>query len=539
MARSRLLSLVLGVCTIACASSSRYVGTGDYVITPDSLRHRLEDFSDDSMLGRHFLGVGHDRATAYLAGEAARVGLEPAGENGGWFQTLHMYSRRLSPQSRIVVGDSTLVPVHDFKMFSFGRGQPRDIAGAQVVYGGIVGDTTTQISADAAASHVVLLGVPIDMTPERVYQDVGYGPRSRFGRAASVAIASLDYLPLPQRAITPVIDPLDPTASRADAQPSTLLVTRGAASMMLGHTMDGAVAGTLGRVLDAHLSVDERDIPTRNVIALLRGSDDALATTYVALGAHSDHFGVSAAPFDHDSVRAAALAQHRWGENVSASRIRTLRDSLMGTHHPRPDSIFNGADDDGSGSVALLEIARALSSGPRPRRSVLFVWHAAEENGFLGSRWFVEHPTVPLDSIVAQINLDMIGRGSSLDIKGGGPRFLEVIGSTRRSAELWPVIDAVNASAGSPFVIDTADTEGVYCRSDHRNYARFGIPIAFLTTGSHIDYHAVSDEAAYVDYAKLTAVSRFTADVVRALANRPIRLLLNGPTPDPRSLCHG
>lgn len=193
----------------------------------------------------------------------------------------------------------------------------------------------------------------------------------------------------------------------------------------------------------------------------------------------------------------------------------------------------------GSGSVALLEIARALSSGVRPRRSVLFVWHAAEEDGLVGSKWFVEHPTVPLDSIIAQVNLDMVGRGGTSDIRNGGPRFLQVIGSTRRAPDLWPLIDRANANAGGLFSIDTTDSEGTYCRSDHWNYARFGIPIAFLTTGSHADYHAVSDEAEYIDYAKLTAVSRLTVDIVRALADRPVRLSLHGSKPDPRNFCHG
>ena len=491
------------------------------------------------MLGRSPFGGGHDRATAYLAREAARAGLEPAGDSGGWFQTLHLYARRLSPESRITVGDSALVPVRDFKVFPFSGGQPRSITGAQVVYGGIVGDTTTQISADAAASRIVLLGVPSDMTPQRVYRDVSYGPQSRFGRAISVVIASLDFLSPAQRAITTAVGPLDATTPRADAQPSSILVTRRAASMMLGRDAGGAVPGAMGRVIGGRLIVEDRDMPTRNVVAILRGSDKKLSQTYVALGAHSDHLGLSPAPFDHDSVRAAALARRRGGATATDSVLLSVRDSLTRTHRPRRDSIYNGADDNGSGSVALLEAARALSSGPRPRRSVLFVWHAAEEDGLLGSRWFVEHPTLPLDSIVAHINLDMIGRGTSADITGGGLRFLNVLGSTRRSAEFWPLIAKVNAEAGLPFAIDTADTRGVYCLSDHWNYARYGIPIALFTTGSHIDYHSVSDEPDYIDYAKLAAVSRFTVEVVRALANRRTRLLPNGPAPDNRSFCRG
>lgn len=491
------------------------------------------------MLGRSYLDIGHDRATSYLAREAGRIGLQPAGEDGGWFQTFHMYWRRLSPQSRIVVGDSTLAPVRDFKLFSAGRGQPRSMTGAQVIYGGIVGDTSTQISADAAASRVVLLGVPADMTPERVYRNVGYGPTSRFGRAAGVAIASLDYLSPAQRSIFPAVGPLDPTTPRADEQPATVLVTRRAAAILLGSVLDGARAGTLGRIVDDRIRIEERDIPTRNVIAVLPGRDSALAGTYVALGAHSDHLPASPVAVDHDSARAVALVRRRYGENATPAQLAAQRQDMIAGHRPRRDSIFNGADDDGSGSVALLEVARALSSGTRPRRSVLFVWHGAEEDGLVGSSWFVEHSTVPVDSIVAQINLDMVGRGRAEDISHGGPHFLQAIGSSRRSPDLWPLLERVNARMPSPFVIDSADTEGAYCRSDHWSYARYGIPIVFLTTGGHADYHAVSDEAAYVDYAKLTAVSQLTADLVQALGDRGGRLSVSGSKPDPRAFCRG
>ena len=110
------------------------------------------------------------------------------------------------------------------------------------------------------------------------------------------------------------------------------------------------------------------------------------------------------------------------------AQIAHLRDSLRTLHPARRDSINNGADDDGSGSMALLEIAEAMVKGDRPKRSVLFVWHAAEEDGLLGSRYFSDHPTVPRDSIVAEINTDMLGRGRASDHEGGGPSY-RVIGS--------------------------------------------------------------------------------------------------------------
>src|SRR5262249_39944459 len=149
-------------------------------------------------------------------------------------------------------------------------------------------------------------------------------------------------------------------------------------------------------------------------------------------------------PVDHDSLRAfntivrpmGADSRNRAPTAEEVDNIRAILDSLRRLHPPRRDSIRNGADDDGSGTIALIELARAFSrSKERPKRSILFVSHTAEEKGLLGSDWFTDHPTVPIDSIVAEVDVDMIGRGASSDIKGGGPRYLEVVGLRRLSKE--------------------------------------------------------------------------------------------------------
>ena len=134
------------------------------------------------------------------------------------------------------------------------------------------------------------------------------------------------------------------------------------------------------------------------------------------------------------------------------------------------------------GSVALLEIAESVAkAGPKPRRSLLFIWHTGEEEGLFGSRYFTDNPTVPRDSIVAEINVDMIGRGDSGDIEGGGPGYIQVIGSRRLSTELGDLVEKVNTDSGFGLKFDYQfDAPGhpqqYYCRSDHYMYARFGIP---------------------------------------------------------------
>src|SRR5437764_6688875 len=128
-----------------------------------------------------------------------------------------------------------------------------------------------------------------------------------------------------------------------------------------------------------------------------------------------------------------------------------IRDSFARLHPARRDSINNRADDDGSRAMVLLEIAESMAHGARPKRSVLFVWHAAEEDGLLGSRYFTDHPTVARDSIVAQLNTDMIGRGRPTDHEGGGPSYLRMIGSRRLSTELGDIGERVNAEGRHRF----------------------------------------------------------------------------------------
>jgi Zn-dependent M28 family amino/carboxypeptidase len=187
----------------------------------------------------------------------------------------------------------------------------------------------------------------------------------------------------------------------------------------------------------------------------------------------------------------------------------------------RGDSIANGADDDGSGTVSLLAIARTLQRAPvHPKRSTLFVWHVGEEKGLLGSAYFVQHPTVPIDSIVAQINADMVGRNAASVLYTVGPN----AAPNNQSRRLGAVVDSVNAAQVPPFVINrewdsATHPEHIYERSDHFNYARKGIPIVFFTTGMHDDYHMPSDDPSKIDYEKMARVARLMRDVGVAVGN--------------------
>ena len=293
----------------------------------------------------------------------------------------------------------------------------------------------------------------------------------------------------------------------------------------------------------------------RNVIAILRGSDPVLRNEFVAIGAHNDHVGTRPSAVDHDSLRAYNLELHRagaphWDRTVPAERraaardaIRVNMDSLRRIRPARRDSIYNGADDDGSGTVTVLEIAEALAkTSVKPKRSILFVWHTAEEKGLLGAKWFTDNPTVPREAIVAQLNMDMVGRGGAADIAGGGPDYLQLVGSRRLSTELGDIVEQVNSARSQPFKFDyaldaNAHPERIYCRSDHYMYARYGIPVTFFTTGLHADYHQVTDEVQYIDFDHMMRVGELVRDVAIRIANLGHRPRVDKPVGDPSAAC--
>jgi hypothetical protein len=283
----------------------------------------------------------------------------------------------------------------------------------------------------------------------------------------------------------------------------------------------------------------------RNVIAVVPGSDPALRGEYVSITAHNDHVGFSHSVVDHDSLRAfnsvvrplGADSRPREATPAEVVRIRGIIDSLRKIRPPRPDSIYNGADDDGSGTIALIELAEAFMKGNvKPRRSILFVSHTAEEKGLLGSAWYTDHATVPMDSIVAEIDVDMIGRGAATDIKGGGPTYLEVVGLRRLSTEFGDWFEAVNAKETVPFKFNYEyDAPGhpdqYYCRADHYSYARYGIPSVSLSRGSHMDYHQVTDEPQYIDYPDYARLTQLVFDAAVFVANAEHGPRLDEPKP--------
>lgn len=478
-------------------------------VTAAELRRDLMAFADDSMRGRETGTPDALRAARWIADRLRRLELEPAGDSL-FLQRVPLQRETFTTEARVEVRDgegvSTLRIGRDVApLLNLGAGIPptRRTADGDVVFAGF--------ALPGAGERDELAALDIE---GKVVVVVNGAPGSADG-AARVRAESQDAISerlariLPRRPAAVIVllagkgrelfDQVAPGLTRGISMrapaPDVPEDERVIPLIMLGPLVPGSPllpAGwpandrpqpLTGRRLVATLPQQRDDITEYNVAAVVRGRDPSLQSTYVAFGAHYDHVGIVPA--------------------------------VQG------DSIANGADDDGSGTVSLLAIARLLQQAPvKPRRSTLLVWHVGEEKGLLGSSWFTDHPTVPIDSIVAQLNADMIGRNGPDSIFVIGPRSAP----NALSVRLGAVVDSVNAALPRPFRIDRGmdgpdHPEHIYERSDHFNYARKGIPIVFITTGLHADYHRPSDDATTVDYDKLARVTQLLVEVGRAVGN--------------------
>jgi Zn-dependent M28 family amino/carboxypeptidase len=543
-------------------------------ITERDLRIRLYQFADDSMQGRQVGRVGNMKGTEMIANEVKRLGLLPAGDNGTYFQVLPYHTKHFTNHSRLTVNGNPLTWMQDWVAVPGARA-PRAIANADVIFGGVTGDTLHQITAAQAAGKFVVL---LPALPQAAGVVAAGGGRGGFGFAAprfpdavAVATVDLDALTSAQRATINIptvastngggrggrgggapmsaVDSLRAQLA-ALAPQATIRITRDAAARLFTRrSIDGLNPGNTGGTVTASLDfIEEPTEWARNVVAVIPGSDPVLKNEYVAIGAHNDHIGMTAAAVDKDSLKAFNYIRNRMllankMIALTPDQLATIRVNMDSIRRRIPkarmDSISNGADDDGSGSMGVLEIAEAIQAmRVKPKRSTLFVWHTGEEAGLVGSAFFTANPTVPIDSVVAQINIDMIGRGRAEDLPGGGPDYVGVVGSFFDSKDLGETVAAVNKKQAKPLAFDyqydsTMTWSGynnIYGRSDHFNYARQGVPIAFFFTGLHGDYHQRSDEAEFIDYPHYARIANYLKDVVVEVGNGP-RPRMNGSKP--------
>ena len=565
-------------------------------ITANDLRTRLYQFADDSMKGRRIGEPGNFMATAYIAREFKRLGLKPAGDNGGYFQDLPFGPVGFdSTTARLAVAGAPLtaradwipVPPSGINGFS-GRG---DLANLPTVFAGRWGDTAVALDAAMMRGKVaVFVATPAsaglatprpapllrcDSLPDRFGaaaaaisdaairdsitraggnpnaaggRGAGAGVRdARAQRAGAVGILLVALDSVPRATVNAAFNnrmTMEP-APAAGGSPAGAVISRGAAARLFGQPVEQLTVGATGQPVTGSWSYEWHMSPTpgRNVIAILPGSDPARASEYVLVGAHNDHVGVNATSFDHDSLRAVNTVTRRQGNNdpicrptpAQQHRIDSLIARARSIRPARRDSIMNGADDDGSGTVVLLEIAERFAK-EKPARSIIFVSHEGEEAGLLGSRWFTDHPTIPLSSIVAAHNMDMLGKGRVDQVKFGGPTSVQTLGARRLARDFGDIIDSVNATRAETMAIDktwdvSANPMNRFCRSDQVNYVRNNVPVTYFSLGYAQDYHQATDEPQYIEYDHTARLARFIHDVMLAIANRKDRPAITGADP--------
>ncbi|MFL5575252.1 MAG: M28 family peptidase [Gemmatimonadaceae bacterium] len=514
--RTRALLLAGAVGAVALGGggcASRRPGTAapaaHAALNAETLRRDLEVFASDSFAGRRTGTPDAMRAARFLAERLAASGVEPAGDSG-YYQRVPLARPAYGPGTRFEVrtaaGVEPLTAGEALLPLPRPTGSdalPATRAEGDVVFlgAGVPGGGVTQAELDrmdvGGKVAVVVHGVGAPAPPGEVGRAIeALLPRRPAAVVVLLAGESARLLPQLERQYARLARSGEPYLAPPDSLRTLPMLLLGDAARAAPLLPPGWPADRRPRALAGRRFAGEIDatFTAYNVVGIVRGRDPALRATYVAYGAHYDHIGIQRPAEGEDAGATAA------------------------------DTIANGADDDGSGSVALLAIARAFAGGERPRRSLLFVWHVGEEQGLLGSEHFAAHPTVPIDSIVAQLNADMIGRNAPDSLYVVGPR----AAPRGQSRVLGEIVDSVNAALPRPFAVNRewdspTHPEQIYYRSDHYNYARRGVPVVFFTSGLHADYHRVTDEASKIDYDKLARVGTLLLHVGRAVGERETR----------------
>lgn len=523
-------------------------------ITPDELKEWLSYIASDELQGRQIYTEGMGLAAAYIADHAKEWGLKPGGDHGSYFQDVKVLGVNTKSRSTVTVtvngqtktfkdgegvtfpknqGGKQTVTAKGVEFVGYGLSVPelklddykgRDVTGKVVIYLGPQGPQ------DFPATQRRLLGARGRNAIELHHAVGTIGPASAFGFGRGAAPAAP---PAEGRSGQPPAPPAGrggfggaqtmgdfQTVERLDKTITPQLTATdeffqfvfGAAGQDYAaikakadkrEPLDPAALPNVSLTItvDADYDVVQTRL-TRNVVAVVEGSDPKLRDTYVLFGAHYDHIGYQ----QFAPVAGAGRGGAGFGNTAPGGCTGQTRAT------PKPgDIVNNGADDDGSGTVTLMSLAKAFALGPKPKRSAMFVWHAGEEAGLLGSRYMADYPEVPLDKVAAQLNIDMVGRNRCDQASEANTVYL--VGSDRISTELHNVSEDANASLPTPMKLDyeyndPADPESIYTRSDHYSYASKGIPIIFYTTGLHRDYHYLTDEVDRIEFPKMAHISQ-------------------------------
>jgi len=469
-------------------------------IKADDLRKFDTYLSSDELQGRETSYPGEKLAAKYIAAHFKALGLKPMGDDGTYLQHYEVEVNRVSNESRISLNTHSTTSTYSWlnNFFAFGA-KDTSVTGGVVFIGYMDNVMSDSLRSKLAGKVVVVFTgqrrAPNDTTSAQLFRRVAqFRPDPE--AAATIVImddagpASYARLMLqlgsfgilngrmqlkgesPSRPArtSPLMFFASPTVAEAIVKPEgkSLNEIREMAfedSVFAPLSFDDAVISINTKFVD-----EERQ--AENVVGLLEGSDPALKKQVVVFSAHFDHLGIGAS-----------------------------------------GAIYHGADDDGSGTSMVMDLALAFSKNRvRPKRSLLFLTVSGEEKGLLGSSYYTSHPVVPLDETIADFNTDMIGRMDTTHERTRDVAYTYLIGSDKISTELDSVLQAANKETENlqlDYTYDSPnDPNHFYTRSDHYNFARNGVPIAFFFTGVHADYHRPTDTVDKILFDRIVKIGR-------------------------------
>ncbi|CAN5626115.1 hypothetical protein BH11ARM2_BH11ARM2_05300 [soil metagenome] len=445
-------------------------------ITIKEARNYLGYLAGPETAGRGTGQPGFQKAADFVAGKFKEFGLKPMGDKGTYFQNVPFFRTRIVPGSLRIELDGTKIGNGGIEIAALGN--KLDGEGTLAV----IRTNGGKLPADPDIRNRLVL----------VVGELQGNDSFRLLRSNPLAILQV------RQEVKPYDWSVSRSETRGDIRRIYGTITEDAARRMLTAANadlslltlpaepDKTEVATLSNKITFVAQSETQPVGVPNVVGLLEGSDPTLKAEIVGIGAHLDHLG------------------------------------LQG------DTVYPGADDDGSGSTALLLTARALTkSAVKPKRSILFMEFCGEEMGLIGSGYYSDHPVFPHDRMISELQMDMVGRDSDGEQNGDKNRVdkreenidtIRLVGSKRISTELDATIQRLNVYTGFKFKYDAED---VYTRSDHYNFAKNGIPIAFFFDGFHPDYHQPTDTIEKIDWIKLTTTARLVYLTAMELATKP------------------
>jgi hypothetical protein len=496
MHQSRLLLLLLPFAILAAQTPriSKEARVGYQSITASDLSARLHFIASPELEGREATSRGQKVAARYINSEFRRLGLKPIGDSGSYFQHFPVLVTRPSERSTITVTNSQGATTFLFRKDYVSLSALDTVLSGPVVFIGYM-DTKPDSMLVKGRIVMALAGRRQDAQDSSVPAMRRLQLFRQFPGCIATLILADDTGSASVEMLTArfanmldkgLMRPLGIDARGGTMFPSPVLISPRVANQILAET--GRSSDEMRRVatqdtgfvpmvlrqtevkIESLVSKETRE--TENVVGLLEGSDPKLKDEVVVFSAHYDHLGVG-----------------------------------------NDGTVFPGADDDGTGTVTVIELAEAFVTNPiKPKRSLLFITLTGEEKGLWGSRYYVEHPLIPLDRTVADLNTDMIGRVDTTYERLKNPDYVYIIGSDKISTELDSLLRVSNRTTEN-LILDykynsDKDPEMFYRRSDHYNFARNGVPIAFFFTGVHKDYHRPTDTVDKILFDRMAKIVR-------------------------------